>query len=147
MKRETKYYLVREDILPEAIIKTARAKELIAQQGPIPVAEVLEQVGLPRSTFYKYRDGVFSFMDAENMRIINLSLELKHQAGILSRVLNYVASQSGNILTINQNLPLKGTANLTLSIDIEELRVGVVDLLEGLERIEGVLRSELIGRS
>ncbi len=147
MKRETKYYLVREDILPEAIIKTARAKELIAQQGTIPVAEVLEQVGLPRSTFYKYRDGVFSFMDAENMRIINLSLELKHQAGILSRVLNYVASQSGNILTINQNLPLKGTANLTLSIDIEELRVGVVELLEGLERVEGVLRSELIGRS
>ena len=81
------------------------------------------------------------------MRFINLSLELKHQAGILSRVLNYVASQSGNILTINQNLPLKGTANVTLSIDIEELRVGVVDLLEGLERIEGVLRSELIGRS
>lgn len=147
MRRERKFYLVREDILPEAILKTARAKELIAQRGTIPVAEALEQVGLPRSTFYKYRDGVFSFLDAETMKIVNLSLELRHQAGNLSRVLNYVASQSGNILAINQNLPLRGTANVTLSVDIEDLQVGVEDLLEGLERMDGVLRSELIGRS
>ncbi|MGI6549098.1 MAG: ACT domain-containing protein [Syntrophomonadales bacterium] len=147
MKREKKFYLVREDMLPEAILKTARAKELMAQRGNMPVTEALEQVGLPRSTFYKYRDGVFSFLDAGAMRIINLSLELRHEAGILSKVLNYVASQSGNILAINQNLPLRGMANVTLSVDIEELRVGVEELLAGLEGIDGVLHSELIGRS
>jgi chorismate mutase len=134
-------------MLPEAILKTARAKELMAQRGNMPVTEALEQVGLPRSTFYKYRDGVFSFLDAGAMRIINLSLELRHEAGILSKVLNYVASQSGNILAINQNLPLRGMANVTLSVDIEELRVGVEELLAGLEGIDGVLHSELIGRS
>jgi len=147
LKREKKFYLVREDILPEAIVKTARAKELMAQRGNVPVAEILERVGLPRSTFYKYRDGVFSFLDTGLMKIINLSLELKHEAGILSRVLNYVASQSGNILAINQNLPLRGTANVTLSVDIEEMKIGVEELLTGLAAIEGVLRSELIGRS
>ncbi len=147
MKKEKKFYLVREDMLPEAILKTARAKELMAQRGNIPVTEALEQVGLPRSTFYKYRDGVFSFLDAGAMRIINLSLELKHESGILSRVLNYVASQSGNILAINQNLPLRGMANVTISVDIEELQIGVEELLAGLEGIEGVLHSELIGRS
>lgn len=147
MKREKKFYLVREDILPEAILKTARAKELMVQRGNIPVAEALEQVGLPRSTFYKYRDGVYSFLDTGTMRIINLSLELRHESGILSRVLNYVASQSGNILTINQNLPLRGMANVTISVDIEDLRVGVEELLAGLEGIDGVLHSELIGRS
>jgi chorismate mutase len=147
LKREKKFYLVREDMLPEAILKTARAKELMAQRGNMPVTEALEQVGLPRSTFYKYRDGVFSFLDAGAMRIINLSLELRHEAGILSKVLNYVASQSGNILAINQNLPLRGMANVTLSVDIEELRVGVEELLAGLEGIDGVLHSELIGRS
>lgn len=147
MKREKKFYLVREDILPEAILKTARAKELMAQRGNIPVAEALEQVALPRSTFYKYRDGVYSFLDTGTMRIINLSLELRHESGILSRVLNYVASQSGNILTINQNLPLRGMANVTISVDIEDLRVGVEELLAGLEGIDGVLHSELIGRS
>lgn len=147
MKREKKFYLVREDILPAAILKTVRAKELMAQRGSIPVSEALEQVGLPRSTFYKYRDGVFSFLDTGTMKIINLSLELRHQSGTLSKVLNYVASQSGNILTINQNLPLRGMANVTLSVDIEELRIGVEELLAGLEGIDGVLHSELIGRS
>ena len=147
MKREKKFYLVSEDILPEAILNTARAKELMAQRSAMSVTEALEQVGLPRSTFYKYRDGVFSFLDTGTMRIINLSLELKHESGVLSKVLNYVASQSGNILTINQNLPLRGMANLTISVDIEDLRIGVDELLAGLESIDGVLHSELIGRS
>ena len=147
MKKEKKFYLVREDMLPEAILKTARAKELIAQRGAIPITEVLEQVGIPRSTFYKYRDGVFSFLDTRAMKIINLSLELRHESGVLSKVLNYVASQSGNILTINQNLPLGGTANVTISVDVEDLRIGVEELLSELDAIDGVLRSELIGRS
>lgn len=147
MKRDKKLYLVSEDILPEAILNTARAKELMAQRGTISVTEVLEQVGLPRSTFYKYRDGVFSFLDTGSMRIVNLSLELKHESGVLSKVLNYVSSQSGNILTINQNLPLRGMANLTISVNIEDLRIGVDELLAGLESIDGVLHSELIGRS
>lgn len=147
MKKEKKFYLVREDMLPEAILKTARAKELIAQRGSVPVVEVLEQVGIPRSTFYKYRDGVFSFLDTRTMSIITLSLELRHEAGVLSRVLNYVASQSGNILTINQSLPLRGMANVTISVDVEDLRIGVEELLAGLDAIDGVLHSELIGRS
>ena len=119
MKKEKKFYLVREDMIPEAILKTARAKELIAQRGAIPITEVLEQVGIPRSTFYKYRDGVFSFLDTRAMKIINLSLELRHESGVLSKVLNYVASQSGNILTINQNTASGGTANVTISVDVE----------------------------
>lgn len=147
MKRDKKFYLVSEDILPEAILNTVRAKELMARRGTMSVTEALEQVGLPRSTFYKYRDGIFSFLDTGTMRIINLSLELKHESGVLSKVLNYVASQSGNILTINQNLPLRGMANLTISVDIEDLRIGVDELLAGLESINGVLHSELIGRS
>ena len=147
MKKEKKFYLVREDMLPEAILKTARAKELIAQRGAIPITEVLEQVGIPRSTFYKYRDGVFSFLDTRAMKIINLSLELRHESGVLSKVLNYGASQSGNILTINQNLPLGGTANVTISVDVEDLRIGVEELLSELDAIDGVLQSELIGRS
>ena len=58
-----------------------------------------------------------------------------------------MASQSGNILTINQNLPLGGTANVTISVDVEDLRIGVEELLSELDAIDGVLQSELIGRS
>lgn len=147
MTREYRFYLVREDVLPDAIVRTARVKELLAQGRYDNAAEAVKAAGLARSTFYKYRDGVHPFLDAGSMKIINLSLPLHHEPGVLSRVLNHVASRGGNILTINQSLPLQGTANVTMSIDIEGLQVSTDELLRGLAGIEGVIRAELIGKS
>lgn len=147
MSRDRKFYLVREDILPDAILKTAQAKELLAQGQVQDMAEAVRLSGLARSTFYKYRDGVFPFFDTKNMKIVNLSLTLRHRPGVLSQVLNCVASQRGNVLTINQNLPLQGTANVTLSVDVEDMRIGVDELLHEVTAVEGVVKSELIGRS
>ncbi|MGE5397224.1 MAG: ACT domain-containing protein [Chitinophagales bacterium] len=146
MRQEKKFYLVSEDILPEAILRTALAKELLAQ-GTVNVEDAVREAGLARSTFYKYREGIFPFFDAENTKIITLSFALRHQPGVLSKVLNYVASQKGNILTINQGLPLQGTANVTLAVDVEEMLISVEDLVLNVSNFEGVLKSELIGRS
>jgi chorismate mutase len=143
---DKKFYLVREDILPDAIRKTARVKELLAQ-GRVGVGEATAQVGLARSTFYKYREGVFPFFDAQHTKIVNLSLVLRHQPGILSRVLNYVAEQEGNILTINQGLPLQGKANVTIAVDVEMIKVDLEQIIAGLIEMDGVLDTELIGRS
>ncbi len=41
-------------------------------------------------------------------KIITLSLLLEHKAGVLSRVLNLISTDSGNIMTINQGIPLQG---------------------------------------
>ncbi|MGE5403855.1 MAG: ACT domain-containing protein [Candidatus Saccharibacteria bacterium] len=147
MSRDRKFYLVREDILPEAILKTAQAKELLAQGQVQDIAEAVQMAGLARSTFYKYRDGVFPFLDTKNMKIVNLSLTLRHHPGVLSQVLNRVASQRGNVLTINQNLPLQGAANVTLSVDVEDMEISVDELLSEITGIEGVVKTELIGRS
>ena len=47
-----RYYLVREDILPEAVVKTMQVKELLASGDVKTVHEAVEQyVGLSRSAF------------------------------------------------------------------------------------------------
>ena len=84
VKAEKRFYLGREDILPESILKTALAKEMLASGEVKGIIEAVERLGMARSTFYKYKDGVFSFFNAENMSILNISLLLRHISGLLS---------------------------------------------------------------
>lgn len=50
-----RYYLVREDILPEAVVKTMQVKKLLASGDVRTVHEAVEQVGLSRSAFTSTR--------------------------------------------------------------------------------------------
>lgn len=142
-----KYYMVREDILPESIRKTAMAKEMLARGEAENILDAVDKLGIARSTYYKYKDGVFSFFNAENMEILNISLMLTHVSGVLSGVLNCIASLGANVLTINQNLPLHGVAYVTLSLSIEDMNVTVEILLEKLSELHGVQEVQLVGKS
>ncbi|MBO8159564.1 ACT domain-containing protein [Thermosyntropha sp.] len=147
LKDKKNYYIVREDILPESIVKTAKAKEILAKGEAENVLDAVNRLGIARSTYYKYKDGVLPFFDADSMRIINISLFLSHVPGVLSGVLNLVASLKANVLTINQNLPLHGMAYVTLSLSIEEMTVTVDEFLMDLQKIDGVIKAEIVGRS
>lgn len=142
-----KYYIVISDILPEAIRKTAVAKELLARGEAETVNEAVEKAGLSRSAFYKYKEGVFPFYRAVHNRIVTVSLLLEHRSGVLSTILNTVAAEQGNILTINQGLPLQGMANATISIDTSGMPVSVDTLLDALNLIKGVKKVEVIGQN
>ena len=67
-----KFYLVREDVLPEAMKKTLDAKELLDREKLISVWDAVQQVDLSRSAFYKYRDTVFPFHRVVKEKIISL---------------------------------------------------------------------------
>ncbi|OGX68557.1 MAG: hypothetical protein A2189_06035, partial [Paenibacillus sp. RIFOXYA1_FULL_44_5] len=112
-----RYYLVREDILPEAVLKTMQAKELLARGEVKTVHDAVERVGLSRSAFYKYKDGIFPLTKMERETIVTISMDLEHRSGVLSKVLSKIAELNGNVLTIHQSIPLQGMANVVLSVD------------------------------
>jgi chorismate mutase len=140
------FYLVREDILPEALVKTMQVKELLAHGDVKTVHEAVEQVGLSRSAFYKYKDGIYALSKLERERLVTISLDLEHRAGILSKVLATVASLEGNVLTINQTIPLQGMANVVLSIDTGKISVTTNAFLQNLQSLDGVQRVLLVGQ-
>jgi len=144
---EQKFYLVRADILPEAILKTAQAKDMISKKKVETINQAVDMVGLSRSAFYKYRDGVFPLQDTHKGTIVGLSMLLDHKAGILSQVLNTVAIANANILTINQNIPLQGVGHLTISVEIAQMNITLDKLLENLVNLAGVAKIELIGQA
>jgi chorismate mutase len=141
-----RYYLVREDILPDAVLKTMRVKELLAQGEVKTVHEAVDQVGLSRSAFYKYKDGIYSLNKLEKERIVTISMNLQHRSGILSKVLATVANYEGNVLTINQTIPLQGMANVVISVDTSTMGGNMPLLLEALGQMEGVKRAQIIGQ-
>ena len=146
-KQNKDFFIVSKDILPEAILKTAKAKELLAKGDAETINEAVERVQLSRSAYYKYKDGVFPFYEASKEKIITLSLILENTAGVLSNVLNTIASFRANVLTINQGIPLQGIANVSISIE----NTGMIDtpenLLVGLGKISGVRKVEVIGQN
>ncbi|MFB5678506.1 ACT domain-containing protein [Paenibacillus terreus] len=141
-----RYYLVREDILPEAIVKTIQVKQLLASGDVKTVHEAAEQIGLSRSAFYKYKDGIHLINQLERDRIVNISLDLDHQSGMLSKVLAMIADYGGNVLTIQQSIPLQGRANVVISVEMSRLSEELGSLLTGLQALSGVKRVRLIGQ-
>ena len=146
-KSEKKFYVISEDILPEAILKTAMAKEMLQRGEAQSIPDAAEKLGISRSTFYKYKDGIFSFFDSSSMNMLNISLYLRNDPGVLSGVLNRVAQLGGNVLTINQSLPNQGAALVTLAIGMSDSDVTPARLLESLESLRGVRSAEIIGKS
>lgn len=141
-----RYFVVREDILPEAIQKTILVKSLLSSGNAATVHEAVERAGLSRSAFYKYKDGVYELNEITQERIITVSMDLEHRAGVLSSVLALVASQEGNVLTMNQSIPLQGFANVVLSIDVSQVAGDASELMELLRRQPGVRKASIIGR-
>lgn len=145
-EKEEAYYLVRKDLLPEVIVKTVEVKQLIDRGEADTIFAAVQQVGMSRSAFYKYRDGVFPFNAMMKEKIIVISFNLEHRSGILSRVLRYIAETGSSILTINQSIPLQGIAHVTMSIDTNLMEGYIGDMMDGLSEIEGVHRATIIGR-
>jgi chorismate mutase len=141
-----RYYLVREDILPEAILKTMQVKKLLSAGDVKTVHEAVEQVGLSRSAFYKYKDGIHLINHLERERIVTISIDLVHRAGMLSKVLSLVASLGGNVLTMHQSIPLQGVANVVISVEISRINEELGDMLEGIKGVPGVKRVHMIGQ-
>jgi chorismate mutase len=142
MKNENfdkKFYLVREDVLPEAI------KEMLERGKAESIWDAVQQVDLSRSAYYKYKDTVFPFSTIQKENIISLFFYLEDRSGTLSKLLGVVAASGCNVLTIHQTIPLQGRANMTLSLNTSGIITGIDELLFELRKLEFVEKVEVLG--
>ena len=142
----SQFFLVRQDIIPEGAMKTLEAKQLLLQGEVRTIQEAVEKVGLSRSAFYKYKDGIYPPNQLKHERIVTISMDLLHLSGILSKVLALVAGYDGNVLTINQTIPLQGVANVVITVETSMMGERLPELMESLQKAEGVSRAGIIGQ-
>ncbi|MEC1011155.1 ACT domain-containing protein [Bacillus altitudinis] len=144
MKEET-FYLVREDVLPDAMRKTLEVKKLLDRKKADSVANAVQKADLSRSAFYKYRDAVFPFYTMVKEQIITLFFHLEDRSGALSRLLQIVADSGCNVLSIHQTIPLQGRANVTLSISTAGMADDINTVMNQLRKLEFVEKVEILG--
>ncbi|MBO2534828.1 ACT domain-containing protein [Rummeliibacillus suwonensis] len=141
---DQRYYLVREDVLTDAMQKTLEAKHLLQTGAVTSIWDAVKQVDLSRSAFYKYRDAVFPFHSIVQERILTVFLQLEDRKGTLARLLSTVTDTHCNVLTIHQTIPIQGRANVTLSLDVTAMDVELDELLQNLKKLDFVESAEVI---
>ena len=146
MEKKNKYYVVRDKALPEVLQKVVEVKRLLEADKNLTVQEAAEQVGLSRSSFYKYKDDILPFHDNAKGKTITFILQMDDEPGLLSDVLKIIAGFHGNILTIHQTIPLNGVASLTISVDIAEDRGDASEMINEIESRQGVHYFKILGQ-
>jgi chorismate mutase len=142
---DKKFFLVREDVMPEAMKKTLEVKEMLERGKAESIGDAVQKADLSRSAFYKYRDTVFPFSTIKKEKIVSLFFHLEDRSGTLSKLLVVVAASGCNVVTLNQTIPLQGRANVTLSLNTSNITTEIDDLLKELRKLEFVEKVEVLG--
>ena len=142
MDAKKTYLLVDAAAAPDVFLKVAEAKNKLASGKCRTINEAIESVNISRSAFYKYKNYVFSYSETSREKITTLFFTLEDVAGILSEILRVLASFGANVLTINQNIPLNGIANITVSFRTELNSSD--DIVKELYTIEGINKIDVL---
>lgn len=145
--KKDKFYLVQEDILPEAIKKTIKVKEILKLGEAKTINEAVERMDLSRSAYYKYKDYVFPFYVIAQGKIVSITVSMSNDPGMLSSILRAIADSNGSILTINQDIPLQGIANVTIAFETKDLSTSLEECLDNIRSIRGILKVEILGQA
>lgn len=145
--KKDKFYLVQEDILPEAIKKTIKVKEILKLGEAKTINEAVERMDLSRSAYYKYKDYVFPFYEIAQGKIVSITVSMSNDPGMLFSILRAIAESNGSILTINQDIPLQGIANVTIAFETKDLSTTLEECLDNIRSIRGILKVEILGQA
>lgn len=139
-----KYLIVDKAILPDYFEKVIEARTLLRDGKFQNVSEAVKEVGISRSTYYKYKDFVFSPSDSNIGRKALISIMLDDKKGALSEILNFLYSVECNIITINQNIPINEVASIIISMDISDTKTPIEEILVNLKTVKYVVSSKLV---
>lgn len=146
MEASSDYYIVDKKVLPEVFLKVIKAKEILENHRVSSVQEACEAVDVSRSAYYKYKDYISPLSDNDRGKTAIIAFNLQNQSGLLSNVLNIMAAEGANILTINQTIPISNAANVTISIETGHLKTDLNKLTEKIKNIKGVISLKIIAR-
>ena len=138
------YLIVHRSILPDYYDKVLEVRRLMESGKVKEVSQAVKQVGISRSTYYKYKDYIFEPSDMSEGRKAVLSMLLNHEPGVLSSLLSKISLAGFSVLTITQSLPIRGKASVTITLDISGMEGPLTGLMEALTATPGAENPRLV---
>ena len=138
------YLIVHKKILPVYYEKVLEARNLLESGAERDVSAAARAVGISRSTYYKYKDYIYSPDGGEMGRKAVISMMLSHEIGVLSTALNRLSAMGISVLTITQSLPIRDVASVIMTLDVSQMSAGIEEVVAALGRISGVEKVVLV---
>lgn len=138
------FLIVHKKILPTYFSKVLEARRLLESGSVRDVSTAVKQVGISRSTYYKYKDYIYAPNSGDNGRKAVLSMLLSHEIGVLSTALNELSSMGVNVLTISQSLPVRDSASVIMTLDVARMEIAIEEAIARLSKINGVENAYLV---
>ena len=138
------YLIVHRSILPPHFEAVLKARRLLEEGKVKEVNHAVEQAGISRSTFYKYKDFILEPGAMPGGRKAVFSMMLAHETGVLGALLTEISRAGCSVLTITQSLPIHGRAMVTVSLDVSGMAGDISGLIGQMERVTGVEHAHLV---
>ena len=138
------YLIVHKKILPVYYDKVLDARRMLESGAVKDVSAAVRETGISRSTYYKYKDYIFSPGSGDAGRKAVVSMLLSHEIGVLSTALNRLSSLGASVLTISQSMPIRDVASVVMTLDIGAMSLSVGQSIAELSSIAGVESVQLV---
>ena len=132
------YLIIHKSILPEYYEKVMEARRLMESGKVKEVSQAVKQVGISRSTYYKYKDFIFEPSDLNQGRKAVISVMLTHEPGVLSALLSKISAHGASVFAITQSPPIHSVASVTITLDVSSMPGSVNELIDEIGNIPGV---------
>lgn len=138
-----KFYLIREDVLPESVVKTLKIKDALKVIRHCPFMMPLNSL-IYLEVLYKYRETIFPVDDKMlDHREFTLILYVTDIVGMLARVLDVISKLELSVLTIHQSIPMEEKATITLSLNAKSKETSVEDVIWHFEKFRLCIKSRI----
>lgn len=138
MTKEQQFYLVDFSILPEAIKKTIRVKEMLKSGSSGTINEAVHKVNMSRSGYYKYKDHVASADDDKEDRVVVLFIIMQDDMAVFGRILRRIAKEKQEVLSVNRTKISEKLYSSVITLKTKESAEDMESLYEALKETKGI---------
>lgn len=138
MTKEQQFYLVDFSILPEAIKKTIRVKEMLKSGSSGTINEAVHKVNMSRSAYYKYKDHVAFADDDKEDRVVVLFIIMQDDMAVFGRILRRIAKEKQEVLSVNRTKISEKLYSSVITLKTKESAEDMESLYEALKEIKGI---------
>lgn len=136
-------FLVTRKIVNNTLIKVLEAKNLV-ENFNYTVLNATKEVKISRTTYYKYFNDIFYYDNKDLNRNFELELITIDKIGMLSNITNIISKNMFNIVTINQNKPVKNYSKITILISTNDNTSNITKLAIELKKTENIKEVNII---
>lgn len=138
------YLIIHKSILPEYYSKVMEVRHLMESGKCHEISQAVKQVGISRSTYYKYKDFIYEPSDLTKGRKAVISVMLIHEPGILSAMLSVISQTGASVYAITQSPPIHETASVTITLEISSMAGSMAELMDELCKIDGLENPKIL---